>query len=146
MPHGYPALVFDSQYRLDLLLTSFIKQAQRRLSPRSVRIYVYALLPFLGFVERTPAAPNKQPGWNTTPERVRVLAARYLEEELGCVIRQHRLGFELVSRTARSPSNARTCGLRSQCSPVFGRGIDTKASTSGSNGGWMRPVPSSRMR
>ena len=33
------------------------------------------------------------------------MAARYLEEELGCVIRQHRLGFELVSRTARSPSN-----------------------------------------
>jgi site-specific recombinase XerC len=36
---------------------------------------------------------------------VRVLAAQYLEEELGCAIRQHRLGFELVSITARSPSN-----------------------------------------
>jgi integrase len=33
------------------------------------------------------------------------LAAQYLEEELGCVVRQHRLGFELVSATARSPSN-----------------------------------------
>src|SRR5205823_12657165 len=82
-PHGYPALVFDSQYRLDLPLTSFIKQAQRRLSTKSVRVYVYALLPFLRFVERTPAAPNKQPGWNTTPELVRALAAQYLEEELG---------------------------------------------------------------
>jgi hypothetical protein len=104
-PHGYPALVFDSQYRLDLPLISFIKQAQQRLSSRSVRVYVYALLPFLRFVERTPHASNTRPAWNTTPERVRALAAQYLEEELGCVIRQHRLGFELVSMTARSPSN-----------------------------------------
>jgi integrase len=36
---------------------------------------------------------------------VRTYAAQYLEEELGCSVRQHRLGFELVSLTARSPSN-----------------------------------------
>jgi integrase len=97
--------VFDSQDRLDLPLTSFIKPVPRRLSPRSVRVYVHALMSFLAFVERRGAAPNKQLGWNTTPDRVRALAAQYLEEELGCVIRQHRLGFELVSVTAKSPSN-----------------------------------------
>jgi hypothetical protein len=104
-PHGHPALVFDSHYRLDLPLISFIKQALRRLSPRSVRVYVHALLPFLTFVERMGAAANERLDWNTTPERVRALAAQYLEEELGCVMRQHRLGFELVSITAKSPSN-----------------------------------------
>jgi hypothetical protein len=103
--HGFPALVFDSQHRLDLPLIIFVRQAQRRLSPRSVRVYLYALLPFLTFVARAAAEPNEQSSWNTSAERVRAFAAQYLEEELGCVVRQHRLGFELVSLTARSPSN-----------------------------------------
>jgi hypothetical protein len=36
---------------------------------------------------------------------VRQLVGEYLEDQLGCVIRRHRLGFELVSMTGRTSSN-----------------------------------------
>jgi hypothetical protein len=57
--------------RLDLPLITFVKEAQRRLSPRSVRVYLYALLPFLTFLEFVAAAPNDWPSWNISAERVR---------------------------------------------------------------------------
>ena len=102
--HGFPALVFDSQHRLDLPLIVFVRQAQRRLSPRSVRGLFVRITPVSDF-HFAAAEPNEQSSWNTSAERVRAFAAQYLEEELGCVVNRHRLGFELVSLTARSPSN-----------------------------------------
>ena len=45
--HGHPALFFDAEGRLDVPVISFVREAQRRLSANSVRVYVYALLPFL---------------------------------------------------------------------------------------------------
>jgi hypothetical protein len=39
------------------------------------------------------------------PEGVRQAMTEYLEEQLGCVVRRHRLRFELVSVTGRSRGN-----------------------------------------
>src|ERR1051325_1621970 len=37
-----------------------------------------------------------------SPERVRQAVCDYLEDQLGCLIRRHRLGFDLVTMTGRS--------------------------------------------
>jgi hypothetical protein len=55
--HGHPLLVFDGRDRLDLPLTSFAKLASRQLAASSVRVYLYALLPFFAVLDGTrPAA------------------------------------------------------------------------------------------
>jgi hypothetical protein len=103
--HGHPYLVFDGRDRLHLPLIGFAKLASRQLAASSVRVYLYALLPFFAFLDRTRPAAEQNGSWEMGPEGVRCAVAQYLEEELGCVIRRHRLGFELVTPTGRSPSN-----------------------------------------
>ena len=103
-PHGHPALLFDRQYRLDLPLISFVKQAQRRLSPRSARCIstLSSRRPSLNSQSRgRRPAELEHNAWTGAILR----APGTLEEELGCIVRQHRLGFELVSLTARSPAS-----------------------------------------
>jgi hypothetical protein len=38
--HGHPVLVVDNADRLHLLLTTFAREATRRLSPSSVNVYL----------------------------------------------------------------------------------------------------------
>jgi hypothetical protein len=102
--HGYAVLVFDGTHRLDLPLTAFAREATRRLSPNSVRVYLYALLPFFSFLGGS-GPDAQQRSWNGDLETVRNSVAEYLEDHLGCVIRRHRLGFELVHVTGRTRSN-----------------------------------------
>src|SRR6266851_473501 len=52
-PHRHPVLIFDSEDRLHLPLTTFAREATRRLSASSVRVYLYAALPFFTFLDRT---------------------------------------------------------------------------------------------
>jgi hypothetical protein len=102
--HGYPVLVFDGADRLHLPLTTFAREATRRLSASSVRVYLYALLPFFAFLDsRGPAGDHEL--WTGNFQAVRHAVGEYLEKELGCIIRRHRLGFELVSVTGRTRSN-----------------------------------------
>ena len=103
--HGHPVLVFDTRNRLDLPLTTFAREASRRLSSRSVRTYLYALLPFFSFLDARTRHAGQRESWDTHAEAVRLAVAAYLDERLGCVIRHHRLGFELVALTGRSPAN-----------------------------------------
>ena len=100
--HGHAVLVFDGANRLDLPLTSFAREAMRRLSPSSVRVYLYALLPFFSFMSGNGSGRQRQ-SWDG--DLVRNLVAEYLEDRLGCIIRRHRLGFELVQVTGRTRSN-----------------------------------------
>jgi hypothetical protein len=48
--HGHPVIVFDSAGRLHLPLTTFAREGTKRLSPSSVKVYLYALLPFFAFL------------------------------------------------------------------------------------------------
>jgi hypothetical protein len=86
-------------------VTAFVKEATRQLSPSSVRVYLYAALPFFAFLDLSRPRGDSGEAWNLEPEVVRQALAQYLEEQLGCVIRRHRLGFELVSVTGRSRGN-----------------------------------------
>jgi site-specific recombinase XerC len=102
--HGHPVLVFDRRDRLHLPLTTFAKVASRRLSPNSMRVYLYAILPFFTFAElHLPGETHNW--WIQDPQGVRSAVASYLEEELGCLLRRHRSGFELVTMTGRSRGN-----------------------------------------
>ncbi len=49
--HGHPVLVFDSRARVHLPLTTIAREATRRLSASSVRVYLYALLPYFTFLD-----------------------------------------------------------------------------------------------
>ncbi len=104
--HGHPVLVFDSQNRLHLPLTTFAREATRQLSPGSLKVYLYAVLPFFAFLDASRPPDDKSGSWNAEPERIRRDVAEYLEDDLGCVVRRHRHGFELVTVTGRSRANA----------------------------------------
>jgi integrase len=102
--HGHPVLVFDGADRLHLPLTTFAREATRRLSASSVRVYLYALLPFFTFLDSSGSG-GEENSWTGDFQDVRHAVGEYLEDHLGCVIRRHRLGFELVSMTGRTRSN-----------------------------------------
>jgi integrase len=102
--HGHPVLVFDSRARVHLPLTTFAREATRRLSASSVRVYLYALLPYFTFLD-SKGPGGEQNSWTGDFQVVRHAVGEYLEDHLGCVIRRHRLGFELVSVTGRTRSN-----------------------------------------
>jgi hypothetical protein len=87
-----------------LPLTTFAREATRRLAASSVRVYLYALLPFFTFLD-SKGPRREQNLWTGDFQGVRHAISEYLEERLGCVIRRHRLGFELVSVTGRTRSN-----------------------------------------
>ena len=98
-------LIFDSEDRLHLPLTTFAREAARRLSASSVRLYLYAALPFFTFLDRTRPGVELRTPWNAEPQRIQAAVAEYLEEQLGCAVRRHRLGFELVTVTGRTRAN-----------------------------------------
>src|SRR5438552_8377876 len=102
--HGHPVLVFDGADQLHLPLTTFAREATRRLSASSVRVYLCALLPFFTFLD-SRGSGGEENSWTGDFQGVRHAVGEYLEDHLGCVIRRHRLGFELVSITGRTRSN-----------------------------------------
>jgi hypothetical protein len=63
-------LVFDGANRLDPPLTIFAREAMRRLSPSSVRVYLYALLPFFSFMTGKGSGPQRQ-SWDGDRDLVR---------------------------------------------------------------------------
>jgi len=87
-----------------LPLTTFAKEATRRLSAGSVRVYLYALLPFFAFQD-SRGLTGGQEWWTSDFQHVRHAVGEYLDDHLGCVIRRHRLGFELVTVTGRTRNN-----------------------------------------
>src|SRR5712692_9771909 len=101
--HGHAVLVFDGANQLHLPLTTFAREATRRLSASSVRVYLYALLPF--FTSLDSRGSGGQEFWMGDFQDIRHAIGEYLEDQLGCVIRRHRLGFELVSVTGRTRNN-----------------------------------------
>jgi integrase len=101
--HGHPMLVFDDTDRLHLPLTTFAREATQRLSASTVSAYLYALLPFFTFLGSRVAGDREI--WAADSKVVRHAVSQYLEEQLGCVLRRHRFGFELVSVTGRTRAN-----------------------------------------
>jgi hypothetical protein len=103
--HAHPVLVFDPHDRLHLPLTRFAKEAHARLSPSTALAYLRSLLPF--FRELDTRGGGDGPGWNRPPDEVRRAVDDYLVRRLGCHVRAHRAGFQLVAITAARASTVR---------------------------------------
>jgi len=106
--HGHPVLVFDRTDRLHLPLTIFAKVARAHVSQSTTFTYLHALLPFFAFLDEA-AGLGRHPEWrwDTAPEAVRTALDAYLIEQHRCLVRAHRAGFQLVARTAETPSTLR---------------------------------------
>ncbi len=99
--HGFPLLAFDPGGRIHVPLTVFANEAVRRLSASTARAYVGALQPF--FLDLL------QDGnvWDARSDEARRQVADHLRGRLGCKVRPHRLGIEVVNPTDRSGSGVR---------------------------------------
>jgi hypothetical protein len=103
--HGHPVLVFDPHDRLHLPLTQFAKVAHTRVSPSSAFAYLHSLLPF--FTELDTRNGGDGSCWTRPPAEVRRAVDEYLVRRLGCHVRAHRAGFQLVAITAGTRSTVR---------------------------------------
>jgi integrase len=103
--HAHPVLVFDPRDRLHLPLTQFAKAAHAHLSSSTALAYLRSLLPF--FTELDTRAGDDGARWNRPPAEVRPAVDDYLVRRLGCHVRAHRAGFQLVTITAGRPSTVR---------------------------------------
>jgi integrase len=105
--HGHLILVFDRQSRIHLPLTVFAKSALAGLTAATVRVYLYAILPFFNFLEEDIWQVRAGRRWNSEPEEVRIAVDDYLIQRLRCKVRDHRLGFQLVAITTGTHSHIR---------------------------------------
>jgi integrase len=103
--HAHPVLVFDHRDRLHLPLTQFAKEAHACVSTSTALAYLRSLLPF--FTELDTRGGGDGPRWNSPPAEVRRAVDDYLVRRLGCHVRAHRAGFQLVAITAGTRSTVR---------------------------------------
>ena len=105
--HQHPYLVFDCQDRLHMPLTAFGKEAVTQQSTGTARTYLYALLPFFTFLDTDIWQQRAGKQWDGPAEDVRQSVQEYLVQHLQCKVREHRLGFQLVSLTQGTRSTIR---------------------------------------
>jgi hypothetical protein len=103
--HAHPILVFDACDHLHVPLTVFAKEAFRNTSTSTGRNYVRAILPYFTFLETDEWQVRAGRKWDDAPDDLRCSIADYLAQYLNARMRDHRLGFQLVSvgDGARSP-------------------------------------------
>lgn len=102
--HHFRVLVLDRRAQVHIPLTLFANRTRQQLSAGSARGYLATLLPFISVVERSPRSGEADCGWGLEPGAVRRLVADYLNDRYACLVRQHRVGFQLVARTAGTRS------------------------------------------
>lgn len=105
--HQHPYLVFDCQDRLHMPLTAFGKEVVTQQSAGTARSYLYALMPFFTFLETDIWQQRGGKRWDDPSEEVRQSVQEYLIQQLQCKVREHRLGFQLVSITQGTRSTIR---------------------------------------
>ena len=102
--HRVRVLILDRHAQLHIPLTLFANRARQQLSAGSARGYLVALLPFISASEGNRRSGEADCGWELEPSTVRRLVADYLNDRYACLVRQHRVGFQLVARTAGTRS------------------------------------------
>ncbi len=109
----FPILVLDRERRLHVPLTLFAKEAPSQVDDRTARKYLASILPFFEVLDREHEQGAART-WDVEPHEVRIAVVDYLNRHYACKVRQHRLGFQLVSPTAgtRSTVHVLLAGLR----------------------------------
>lgn len=95
-------LVFDCDDRLHTHLSLFAEKAVQQIALSSLKVYLYELCNFFTFLATDVWQLRAGVSWDSGPEKIRAAVIDYLAQSLGCKVRGHRLGFELVSRTAET--------------------------------------------
>lgn len=110
----YPVLVLDGSRRLHLPLTVFAKEAPGWVDDKTARQYLSSILPFFAFLDAGHDRVAAGRTWDTEPQGVRGAVVDYLNRQYCCKVRQHRLGFQLVTPTAgtRSTVHVFLAGLK----------------------------------
>jgi integrase len=103
--HHHPFLVFDSSDRLHLPLTIFGKEANHRLSPKTVQTYLHAMLPFFTWLDSDVWQVRADVRWDAPPRQVRQAVEDYLVSKLRCKVHLHQQGWRLVSLTTGTRSS-----------------------------------------
>ena len=103
--HHHPFLVFDSSDRLHLPLTIFGKEANHRLSPKTVQTYLHAMLPFFTWLDSDVWQVRAGVRWDASPRQVRQAVEDYLVSKLRCKVQLHQQGWRLVSITTGTRSS-----------------------------------------
>lgn len=102
--HRLSVIVLDRHAQVHLPLTLFANRTRQQLSVGSARAYLAALRPFMSAVERNRRSVEAECGWELEPPAVRRLVADYLNDRYACLVRQHRVGFQLLAPTASTRS------------------------------------------
>lgn len=113
--HGHPFLVYDCHKQLHFPLTRFGKLALKFGTIPTVRGYLYALLPYFTWLDTDSQQIRSQRHWQQPPDQVRCAVDDYLTQHMQCQIQEHTLGFQLVRRTAKTPSQIRTFLIALKC-------------------------------
>lgn len=96
---GHTVLVFDRRNQLHFPLTVFAGEATKRTSSGTARQYVSVLIPFFDWLEIEQSSRKGHRRWDDPPEAIRQGISEYLVERLKCKVKEHRVGFQLVSLT-----------------------------------------------
>jgi len=105
--HKHPFLVFDGQDRLHLPLTIFGKEACMRLDLKTVRTYLYSLLPYFTWLDTDLWQMRQRQTWDAPPQQVRRSIDDYLVQKLQCQILPQHQGWKYVALTAGTKSTLR---------------------------------------
>lgn len=102
--HGHPFLVYNGSGQLHFELTCFAKEAALQVTQKTTQVCLYALLPFFTWLDTDPQQLSSNCRWDESPTKVRLAVEDYLIQKMNCQLRQHRLGFQLVRPTVRTPA------------------------------------------
>lgn len=103
----YPVLVLDGNRRLHIPLTVFAKEARSRVDDKTARQYLSSILQFFHFLDTDESQLRAGRTWDAEPKEIRIAVTDYLNQHYRCKVRQHRLGFQLVTLTAGTQSTVR---------------------------------------
>jgi integrase len=105
--HHHLYLVFDCQDHLHLPLTVFGKEADQRLSPKTVQTYLYAILPWFTYLDSDLWQTRAGNTWNAPPKQVRQALEDYLVSKLRCKVQPHQSGWRYVTLTTGTQHSLR---------------------------------------
>lgn len=113
--HGHPILVYTCSGQLHYELTRFAFLATAPLNYRTIKVYLYAILPFFTWLDTDEQQKRSGRHWRSPPEQVRWTVEDYLVQQMRCQLQQHHLGFQLIRPTARTPSQTRIFLVALKC-------------------------------
>jgi hypothetical protein len=102
--HEHPFIVYDVQRQLHYPLTRFGKFATKSCTLATVRGYLYALLPYFTWLDTDPRQIAVDSHWLQPAKQVRACVDDYLTQQMHCQIQEHKMGFQFVRRTSKTPS------------------------------------------